>query len=79
MKFILEAALPTSVRIGKLVVERDGKEIVLETPLCLAHTSKGFLPYLSPDLVQKLPYKANAALLSVSTMYVMLLCMKFNN
>lgn len=75
MKFILETVLPKGVRIGKLVVDRDGKEIVLDTPNCLTHTRMGHFPYLTPDLIEKVPHRSNGALLSSSTMYVRVILM----
>lgn len=73
MKFVLEKVTSKGVRLGRLVVEK--KEAVapvasleLETPVCLLHTRSGFLPCLTPDIVQDIPYLPPASLLSVATM-----------
>ena len=70
MKFVLENVISRGVRIGKLIVEREGSEIVMDTPLCFNHTRMGFIPNLTPDLIDKLLHKPQAAMLTTSSMYV---------
>ena len=70
MKFILESVLPKGIRNGKMVVARDSKEITLHTPMCFSHTRMGHFPYLTPDMMDKIPHKPSGATLSASTMYV---------
>ena len=70
MNFVLERVNASGVRVGQIFRKREGVSIVLDTPLCLSHTRTGFVPYLTSDIVEKLPNRPAAALLSANTMYV---------
>ncbi len=68
MKFILETVSPRGVRMGRIMVNRDGRELPLPTPTCLSHTNMGHFPYLTPDLMDKVSHRPNGILLSSSTL-----------
>ena len=72
MKFVLNKVTSNGARLGRLVLERkEGAAATifeLETPLCLIHTRSGFVPSLTPDIVQEIPHRPRASLLSVATM-----------
>ena len=67
MKFILEQVTTQGIRLGRMVVHGT-EEIILETPFCLSHTRSGFIPLLTPDIVEQLPHRPPAAMLTMATM-----------
>lgn len=70
MKYILESIHPNGIRLGKVIITRDSKDIALTTPTCLSYTRMGLFPYLTPDMMDKIPFKPTGATLSASTLYV---------
>lgn len=64
INFTLEKVTSSGVRVGLL--SKDG--VSMATPLCLPHTRRGVTPFLTPDIVNDIQFRPQAAMLTLSTL-----------
>ncbi len=56
LSFNLLKTSEKSLRLGRLTLVRNQEQkILLDTPNCLAYTSRGCVPHLTPDNLRNIP------------------------
>ena len=67
MHFVLEKVTSQGVRVGQLIFSSG--RIVQETPMCLLYTRSGSAPHLIHEVLQDIPERPLAALMTLPTLY----------
>ena len=67
MHFVLEKVTSQGVRVGQLIF--SGGRIVQETPMCLLYTRSGSTPHLIHEVLQDIPERPLAVLMTLPSLY----------